>query len=91
MDDLLSRDGVGDEVYAAAYVRRYNEQTGQILEMNVRKSATYGDVQACATQRLQGGTRSVTGGIQDSDPIPDGPAIATRTVPPQDTVFPLRL
>jgi hypothetical protein len=41
MDDLLSRDGVGDEVYAAAYVRRYNRQTGQIAETNVRQGATY--------------------------------------------------
>jgi hypothetical protein len=91
MDDLLSRDGVGDEVYAAAYVRRYNRQTGQIAETNVRQSATYGDVKDYATQRVQGGTRSLTGGIQDGDPLPDGPAIAVRTLPAQNAVFPLRL
>jgi hypothetical protein len=43
------------------------------------------------TQRLQAGTRSVTGGIQDGDMIPDGALIATRTMAPQDVTFPMRL
>ncbi len=89
-DDPLSRDGRGDEVYAAAAVRRYDRRTGQLAESTIRQTASYGDVASFA-QRVQAGTGSGTGGIQDGDPIPAGPMVASRTLPAQDTLFPWRL
>lgn len=91
VDDILSRDGMGDEVYAAAYVRRYDRSTGALAEGVIRKTVPYGDVQFFGTQRVQAGTRSGTGGVQDGDPIPIGPLIAFRNLPAQETTFPLRL
>ena len=91
VDDMLSRDGVGDEVYAAAYVRRYDRKTGQLVESISRQSAAYGDVNKFANQRIQAGTSSATGGIRDGDMIPDGPMIAFRTLPAQDVTFPWKL
>jgi len=91
MDDMLSRDGVGDEIYAAVYVRRYDQRTSQLAEAVMRQSAVQGDIFHFATQRLQAGTKSQTGGIQDGDPVPDGPLLAMRGVPAQDANFPLRL
>jgi hypothetical protein len=90
-DDFLSRDGYGDEVYAAAYVRRYDQRTGQLAEAIPRQSAAYGDVTNFGAQRIQAGSRTQTGGIRDGDPIPDGPLIAVRSVPAQDITFPWRL
>jgi hypothetical protein len=89
-DDPLSRDGRGDEVYAAAAVRRYDRRTGQLAESAVRQTASYGDV-AFFPQRVQAGTGSGTGGIQDGDPIPAGPMVAMRSQPAQDVLFPWRL
>jgi hypothetical protein len=91
VDDILSRDGMGDEVYAAAYVRRYDRKTGDIVESRMQRSMTYGDITNFGTQRLQAGTKSGTGGIQDGDPIPAGPLAATRRVPAQSSTFPWRL
>jgi hypothetical protein len=90
-DDLLSRDGMGDEIYAAAYVRRYDRVSGQLSDATTRQSASHGDVNKFGSQRLQAGTRSLTGGIQDGDMIPDGGYITTRRVAAQDVTFPLRI
>jgi hypothetical protein len=89
-DDILSRDGRGDEVYAAAFVRRYDRRTAQLLESPLRKTVVYGDV-TNATQRIQGGSASATGGIQDGDMVPGGTLVAVRSTPAQDTTFPWRL
>jgi hypothetical protein len=91
MDDILSRDGMGDEVYAAAYVRRYDRNTSQLADATIRQSAVYGDVNKFETQRLQAGSRSQTGGLQDGDMIPGPALIAMRSVAAQDVTFPLRL
>jgi hypothetical protein len=92
VDDILSRDGVGDEVFAAAYVRHVNRPTGQVREVSLRRTTTYGDVGTNPVGgRIQAGTRSLTGGIQDGDVIPVGALTAMRTTPAQDTMFPLRL
>jgi len=91
MDDLLSRDGMGDEIYAATYIRRYDRRTGELVEAATRQSASHGDVTNFGNQRLQAGSRSQTGGIQDGDMIPGPALIATRSVPPQDVTFPMRL
>jgi len=90
-DDPLSRDGMGDEIYAAAYVRRFDRVTGQIAESSIHKTVPYGDVLYFGGQRLQAGSWSATGGIKDNDPVPDGAYAATRTSPAQNTTFPLRL
>jgi hypothetical protein len=91
MDDMLSRDGMGDEVYAATYIRRYDRRTGELVDTVTRQSASHGDVQNFDNQRLQAGSRSQTGGIQDGDMIPGPALIATRSVTPQDVTFPMRL
>jgi hypothetical protein len=91
MDDMLSRDGVGDEVYAAAYVRRYDRGTGQLAEVTTRQSASHGDVNNFGGQRLQAGTRSATGGLRDADMVPEGALIAMRSVQASEITFPLRL
>ena len=91
VDDMLSRDGVGDEVYVAAYVRNYDQRSGQLASVATRISAVHGDVNKFGAQRLQAGTRSGTGGIRDGDMIPDGGFIATRSVPAQDVTFPMRI
>jgi len=89
-DDPLSRDGRGDEVYAAAAVRRYDQRTGNVAESSIRKTMSYGD-SGSFPQRIQAGSGSGTGGIQDGDPIPAGPMIASRAQPAQDMRFPWRL
>lgn len=90
-DDILSRDGMGDEVFAAAYVRRYDRGTGQIAEFSSRQTMVYGDVNGFGTQRVQAGTMSPTGGLRNFDVIPDGATSTERLAPPQDVVFPWRL
>lgn len=91
VDDVLSRDGRGDEVYVAAYVRRYNRLTGELAESTNRESATYGDVANFGAQRFQAGSSSGTGGIQDGDSIPDGALVATRSAPVQEIAYPWKL
>lgn len=91
VDDPLSRDGKGDEVYVAAFVRRYDRRTGAVAESDIRRTMTYGDVNNFGAQRLKAGSGSATGGIQDGDPIPSFALAAVRTVPAQNTTFPLRL
>lgn len=90
VDDMLSRDGKGDEVFAAAYVRRYDRSTGTIAEATSRQTMVYGDVFGSPT-RVQAGTMSSLGGIRDGDPIPDDRIGAARNSPAQDVVFPWRL
>jgi len=91
MDDLLSRDGTGDEIYAAAYVRRYDRRTSAPPVVTTRKTSSHGDVFHFSNQRLQAGTRTPTGGIQDGDMIPGPALIATRSVPPQNATFPMQI
>jgi hypothetical protein len=91
VDDILSRDGVGDEVYAAAYVRRYDRRTAQVVDAASLKTLSYGDVNQFGTQRVQAGSRSPTGGIRDGDPVPDGPLVAVRTLPAQAVTFPWKV
>ncbi len=145
-DDLLSRDGKGDEVFAAAYVRRYTRQIGsnsgstttanttttangvtqlqggqnllqnagggggggndvevsnatanstptdsQLRETLVRRTLPYGDVFHFGANRIQAGTKSLSGGIHDGDMIPTGPLIAMRNTPAQAAIFPWKV
>jgi len=87
LDDPLQKDGKGDEIYAAAFYRRYDRKTAANLEMSEVQTRVYGDFYQ-APDRIQAGTRSAAGGIQSGDMIPDG-ASAQRTLPPQVSQFPL--
>jgi hypothetical protein len=90
-DDMLSRDGHGDEVYAAAFVRRYDRQTGRLAEFSSRHTMPHGDVDKFGAQRIQAGTWTAMGGLRDLDLIPTGATSAARAAPPQDVTFPWRL
>jgi hypothetical protein len=89
LDDPLDRDGKGDEIYAAAYVRRYDRRTGEFLEQSTHQTVEYGDNRNFPG-REQAGSLSPTGGIGDLDSIPPN-ASADRCCPPQDSRFPLKL
>ena len=92
LDDPLQRDGKGDEIYAAAFVRHYDRRSSQQLDGAEIITQIYGD--AYQSTRQQAGTRSGLGGIQDSDIIPDYPSNAPvdrGNIPPKNDLFPLKL
>jgi len=91
VDDALSRDGVGDEVYLATFIRQYDRRTGGVTMFTSKRTLTYGDVNGFGTSRVQAGTRSGTGGIQDGDPIPARSDPTERSGNPSDVGFPLKL
>lgn len=90
-DDQLSRDGMGDEIYAAALVRRYDRRNGALAEWYGARTLTYGDTRNFGTDRVQAGTFSPTGGIRFSDPIPNVPDPTERVGAPSMIAFPLKL
>ena len=83
-------DGRGDEIYAAAYVRRFDRATFQLLESTVRQTLPYGDITGNSASRLQGGSQTPTGGVAKGDWIP-GNLSVSRLYPAQDTAFPFRV
>ncbi len=88
-DDPLDRDGHGDEIYAAAFVRKYDRTTGQNLLSFNRQTLTYGD--SNQSDRIQAGSQTALGGIRAMDSIPNN-ATADRRVAPQDnSYFPYKL
>ena len=91
VDDLISGDGVGDEVYLATFIRQYDRRTGGVGMFTSKRTLTYGDVNGFGTTRVQAGTRSGTGGIQDGDPIPARSDPTERISNPSDAGFPLKL
>jgi hypothetical protein len=90
-DDVLSRDGKGDEVYVKTYIRKYDRRNGGVVEFFQRGTLTYGDVNGFGTSRVQAGTSSQSGGIRDGDPIPANSDPTSRSANPLNTAFPLRL
>jgi hypothetical protein len=82
-------DGRGDEAYAAAYVRRYQRATFELLETSVAQTLPYGDITNYSTSRLKGGTQTPTGGLRAGDKVPDTFA-ASRAFPASDSAFPLK-
>lgn len=87
---IVDVDGKGDEIMAAAFVRRFSRATAEALEYTNLQTMVYGDIQGYQRERVQAGRLTSTGGITDGDPIPlDGPA--ARTMPAQTSVFPWRL
>jgi len=88
-DDPFDRDGKADEVYAAAYVRRYDRRSGEFLEQGLHQTRVYGDTRNFP-DRIQAGSMSPTGGINDADSIPPN-VTADRCCTPSDSMFPLKL
>jgi hypothetical protein len=91
VDDALSRDGQGDEIYAKAFVRQYDRRTGDVVMFTNRGTLTYGDINGRGTSRVQAGTQSASGGIRDGDAIPANGDPTNRNGNPSDIAFPLRL
>ena len=52
---------------AAAYMRRFNRTSTELLEHTVRQTIPYGDVTNCGTSRLPAGTQTPTGGVRAGD------------------------
>jgi hypothetical protein len=88
-DDPFDRDGKGDEIYAAAYVRRYDRKTFQLLEHTTLRTLTYGDGNG-RPERVPGGTQHSTGGVAPGNILPNG-GTATRLLPPQQSLLPMRV
>ena len=87
---IVDVDGKGDEIMAAAFVRRYDRTTAQPLEYTSLQTMVYGDVNGHQSERVQAGRLTRLGGITDGDPIPADAPVA-RTMPAQASVFPWRL
>jgi hypothetical protein len=82
-------DGPGDEILAAAFVRRFDRRSRQLVESETRQTVPYGDISS-GQQRLQAGTQTSTGGIKAGDWIPGNASIA-RVAPATDSSFPLKV
>jgi hypothetical protein len=87
-DDDFGFDGRGDEIYAAAYVRKYDRTTGALAAFASTKTRVYGD--SASSDRIKAGTQSGGGGIKAGDHIPDGGRVE-RMVPPLADQFPWRV
>ena len=77
-------------MYAAAYVRRFDRTSFQLLENTVRQTLPYGDITNYGTSRLQAGSQTPTGGIRAGDRIPANLTVA-RTFPAQESSFPWKV
>jgi hypothetical protein len=60
-DDPLSRDGFGDEAYAAAYIRRYDRRTEKLISATTCRTRTYGDVAVANSATISNSCGSSTG------------------------------
>lgn len=88
-DDPFDRDGKGDEVYGAAYIRKYDLTTLALQESTNKRTRTYGDG-AGRPDRVPGGTQRSTGGVNNGDVLPNG-GTAARQIPAQASVLPMKL
>src|SRR5207244_10796509 len=73
-DDILDSDGKGDEMYGAAYIRKYKTDPNSIaqpelLESTFLRSLPYGDVTGGRTDRIQAGTQTSNAGITSPDRV----------------------
>jgi hypothetical protein len=82
-------DGPGDEVLAAAFVRRFNRVTRQLIDFGSRRTRPYGDISS-GQNRLQGGTQTSTGGVKAGDWIP-GNASIVRVSPATESSLPWKV
>jgi hypothetical protein len=93
IDDQLNRDGKGEEVYAAAFVRQYDRRNGQALMTTEVQTWEYGDINGFQAVRKQAGSLSALGGITSGDYIPDQYTAQSQVNPAaaQGSYFPLTL
>ncbi len=90
-DDVLKGDGKGDEIYASAYVRRYDRRTFEELEQTNLRTMVYGDISRYP-DRIRAGSGSGTGGIASGDTVPDNARLERiPSVPASDSIFPFKL
>lgn len=86
-DDILSRDGKGDEVYGAFAMFHYNRHTGALLDRDLRRTSIIGDVWNFPG-RIKGGSWSATGGFRAGDAFPSSGDPFVRHAPPTRDTFP---
>lgn len=87
-DNEFSFDGRGDEIFAAAYVRKFDRTTGSLLEAGSSSTRVYGD--ASGSTRIKAGSQSGGGGVKGGDHVPDG-ALMRRVGAPLSDQFPWRV
>lgn len=84
-DDILSRDGKGDEVYGAFTMFHYDRHTGTLLDRDLRRTLVVGDVWNFPG-RVKGGSWSATGGFRAGDKYPaSGEPFVRHGAPSRDT------
>ncbi|MEO6210460.1 MAG: hypothetical protein ABIQ10_10085, partial [Gemmatimonadaceae bacterium] len=84
-DDILSRDGKGDEVYGAFTMFHYDRHTGTLLDRDLRRTLVIGDVWNFPG-RVKGGSWSATGGFKAGDTYPaSGEPFVQHGVPSRDS------
>jgi hypothetical protein len=66
-DDPLSRDGFGDETYAAAYIRRYDLRTQTLVSTATCRTRTYGDVAVANSATISNSCTSQPPSSQQGD------------------------
>jgi hypothetical protein len=83
-DDPTQKDGVGDEIYAAAVVVRADRATGAKLAASVVKSKEYGDIGDGGTpfpNRIRAGTASPMGGLNGGSSVGEPGTPGAETFP----------
>jgi hypothetical protein len=88
-DDPIDRDGKGDEIYGAAFIRKYDRKTLSILEYSNKRTRTYGDGNG-RPERVPGGTQNPSGGVAPGNVLPNG-GTPHRQLPAQESVMPMKL
>ena len=100
-DDMISRDGKGDEVYFWGLVEvfdRGSPTTKRKHRLDVPNlggsysplaRAIYGDVSGGFSSRIRAGSLSPHGGLGAGDVIPQGANIAAPYAPPQTAMLPM--
>lgn len=87
-DDMLQRDGKGDEVFGAFMMFHINRASSQVLDRDLRHTLVHGDVNG-QSGRVQAGTASSMGGLVTGDFFPAVTDPSQRYgAQPTDTQFP---
>lgn len=92
-DDLLDKDGRGNEVYAAAAVT-VTTRTLSAPQVNIVRAGSYGDVGNSGKafgRRYQAGSASRAGGLATGDIVPAGLNLGAPTGTVSTTAFPVVL
>jgi hypothetical protein len=89
-DDILSRDGKYDEVYAAAHVFTFSRARGNaffplLVSSQLLTSSVYGDNNGFPA-RIRAGSASASGGLMAGDRLPVSPALPSTA--PTSSTFP---